>query len=374
MVYNTMQNLVQDKNIKFTTSLPSNTRYEDLSTYGLNYFKKFKPFIYDVNVTSRVDPFDRDAHGVNLSKSQAIDHMNLSLRLQEKTGVTVSFLFNNIYVPPTKENLNLFIENFKPWYEKGVRSITIPHLLWMNFGKIKETFPELSVKDTVLRECRSSVDFWNHANAGFDYVNIDRRLMRDLKELKKIKKAKDKFFEMYKRDIKLSMLTSEGCFGNCPYWKEHYQHTIQNPNLYENNENVFDIPKKTYGGCESRNTNNFKNVDLLYFMDNISEIFDCVDIVKRGGRRHGPQTFLGSLEDVLKYMNYPIIKIKDINIIYNDIIDPLLNDNKNDFRVPISLIKSWKNNIKNCKWECWNCDICEELNIHYAALTKPQSK
>ena len=81
------------------------------------------------------------------------------------------------------DNYKLFVENLKPLYERGLRCITIPHAHWVVMGLHKE-FPEMEIKNTILRKVSTGQDFIYAAEQGFDYINLDRILMRDIEELK----------------------------------------------------------------------------------------------------------------------------------------------------------------------------------------------
>jgi len=125
--------------------------------------------IFDLIFTCHIEPFMVDAHGVFLTEAENAIHLRHMAKLQEKTGIPVSPVFNNIHVPNTYENLELFVENFKPIYDMGIKSMTMPHMLWMKMGLLQKTFPDLYIKNTVLRRVRNGQDFWNHAEAGFNY-------------------------------------------------------------------------------------------------------------------------------------------------------------------------------------------------------------
>lgn len=142
---------------------------------------------------------------------------NLALEIQKFTGITASAVFNNVQVRPSQDNLDLFIENFKPLYDAGIRSATIPHTHWVATGQIQSAFPDLFIKNTILRNVSEPRDIEKLAKAGFNYINLDRDLMRDHEKLLRFKKAKEKY------GVKLSLLANEGCLGGCIMMDEHYQ-------------------------------------------------------------------------------------------------------------------------------------------------------
>ena len=60
------------------------------------------------------------------------------------------------------------------------------------------------VKNTILRDVSSATEIVNLAKYGFDYINIDRDLMRDRDTLLRLKQAKEWIKENFGKDIKYS--------------------------------------------------------------------------------------------------------------------------------------------------------------------------
>ena len=69
-------------------------------------------------------PFEQDAMGDIFGNPK--DTTFSALYISKKTGIPLSATFNNIYVRPDQETLDLFIKNFKYVYDRGVRIATIP--------------------------------------------------------------------------------------------------------------------------------------------------------------------------------------------------------------------------------------------------------
>ena len=97
---------------------------------------------------------------------------------------------NNIYVRPSQDNLDLFIENFRPLCRMESESLRFHTPDWLMTGQIQKEFPELYIKNTILREVTRPNEIVSLAEAGFHYINLDRDLMRDRDSLMRIKKAK----------------------------------------------------------------------------------------------------------------------------------------------------------------------------------------
>jgi hypothetical protein len=343
--------------IKFTLSVSAIATTQNFFKNDniINLFRLYSHLIYDINFTCRIPPFHTDAHGVFIDPELNRAHLEDMLHLQDRLNIKVSPVFNNIYVAPTIENLELFVENFKPLYDKGIRSITQPHSLWMKFGLLQKQFPDLEIKNTVLRRLKTAQDFWNFAELGFDYVNIDRVLMRDLKSLKEIKRAQEKFYEKNGKYVYLSILTNEGCLGDCSYWEEHYQHTLTHPdiNSSEKCDAIFNRVK-LMNDCSSAPLFALNKVFLSPFREDLEELAQYFDVIKVAGRK----TPHANYEHLTVW--FPLLSGTDIFALPPNLLIRKCYEEGNE-TLKKSLNK-WRKIIKNCRFQCWNCDVCEELH------------
>jgi hypothetical protein len=148
----------------------------------------------------------------------------------------------------------------------------------MATGQIKKAFPELFVKNTILRNVSEPRDIEKLAKAGFDYINLDRDLMRDHEKLKRFKKAKQQF------GVKLSLLANEGCYGGCIMMDEHYQFNntrTDGPQYFNDPISRVSCPKWDHEDfAVSLKTANFPpwREDLLEFLDDIG-----IDVIMMHG-------------------------------------------------------------------------------------------
>jgi hypothetical protein len=311
----------------------------------ISFLKEYKAFIYDFYFTCRVAPFNQDAMG-DIFQGGKEDHdylIDLALYIQQETGVIASAVFNNTEVRPDQQNLDLFIKSFLPVYEMGIRSATIPHTHWMATGQIKKAFPELFVKNTILRNVSEPRDIEKLAKAGFDYVNLDRDLMRDHAKLKLFKKAKTQF------GVKLSLLANEGCYGGCIMMDEHYQFNntrTDGPQYFNDPISRVSCPKWDHEDfAVSLKTANFPpwREDWQEFLDDLG-----IDVIKMHGRES--HTRLKETMDIIRrYANNEEILFDS----FNDFIEETNMVDK-----PITI---WRNKIKNCKFDCWDCGYCDKI-------------
>ena len=130
--------------------------------------------------------------------------------ISRETEIPLSATFNNIYVRPDQEGLDLFAHNFKVLYESGIRIATIPHTSWVATGILQDRFPDLKIKNTILRNVTKANEIVSLAKAGFHYINLDRDLMRDRDALLRIKDAKE-YCASIGKPVELSLLVNEGC-------------------------------------------------------------------------------------------------------------------------------------------------------------------
>ena len=211
-------------------SLPINPKLSEhfvVNTF-LPFLEEYKEYILDLYFTCRIPPFDQDAMGDCFAENQAL--IQSAIYISNKSDLPLSATFNNIWVRPDQKNLDLWIQNFAPIYNAGVRVVTLPHTSWVSTGQIQEAFPDLFIKNTILREVTRPNEIVALAEAGFHYINLDRDLMRDRDQLLRIQKAKD-YCKFLGKPVMLSMLVNETCWGGCPIMPEHYQYnSTRGPN------------------------------------------------------------------------------------------------------------------------------------------------
>jgi len=311
----------------------------------VQFLNEYKDWIYDIYFTCRIPPFVQDAMGdIIPSEEDVVFAINTALHVQESTGIPISATFNNIMVMPTQENLDLFIEEFTPVYEAGVRSATIPHTHWMSTGQIKKAFPELMVKNTILRNVTEPRDIVKLSEAGFDYINIDRDLMRDYEQLKRIKKAKEV------AGVKIALLANEGCAGGCIMMDEHYQY---------NNTRMLGMPQYFNSAisrvsCPKWDAQDpsipLKTASLTPWREDWEELRKDygIDVFKMHGRESTSRLW-ETMQIIKKYA-------AEEEILFDQFDDFLKETNLKD--KPINV---WRKKIQTCKFDCWDCKFCDKI-------------
>ena len=314
------------------------------------FLSQYKDYIYDIYFTSRIAPFNQDAMGdVFIAQDDEFFAIDTALYIQNTFGIPVSATFNNIKVTPNQSNLDLFIKNFKPLYDAGVHSATIPHTHWMATGQIKNAFPELMVKNTILRDVRTASEIVALAEAGFDYINLDRDLMRDRDTLARLKQAKDHVLKTTGKQLKFSLLANEGCLGNCPMMVEHFEYNCsrgpRDPQYFTNPISRVSCPKWDVKDPAVH----LKTANISPWREDWIEYFDLgIDTFKMHGRENADK-LLDSMRIIERFARGDEIIV--------DGFEDYLADN-NLVEKPINV---WRNKIKNCKFDCWECQYCDKI-------------
>lgn len=300
----------------------------------LPFVQEYKKYIYDIYTTIRISPFKNDAMGGVLDSKKLIKQ---ALKLQLDSKIPVSATFNDITVAPSEKNLDIFIESFKPLYDQGITFITMPVMHWMLSGKLFSQFPLLKIKNSVLNCVDNAQNYWDASLAGYAVINIDRRLLRDFKTLKEIKKAQNLFKDKFGYAPLTQILANEHCIGLCPVMKEHYTKNILTGS--------YDINYT----CKSWKTNDeaysYRVANISPYYDDIKETLKYIDILKLHGRG-GTALLQESMQIIGDYS-----KKKELFHLGSELFE---NKKEED-------IKQWRKTIKNCRFQCWNCDVCDRF-------------
>tara|TARA_B100000963_G_scaffold124129_1_gene108298 strand:+ start:16721 stop:18352 length:1632 start_codon:yes stop_codon:yes gene_type:complete len=329
-------------------SIPLNPK---LNNIQLNHFYEFclkhKQHIYDIYFTCRMPPFEQDAMGDVFENP--MDLIDVALKLQDATGIRMSATFNNTLVPVTQQNLDIFITNFQVLYDAGIRSVTIPHTHWVATGQIQKQFPELLIKNTILRQPETAKDVANLGKEGFHYVNIHRDLMRDRETLERIRKAADKY------NLKIALLANEGCHGGCSMMKEHFEYN----NNRKDNPQYFNDPISRVS-CAKWDVQDpatpLKQANIPPWREDWIDLLNVVDVFKMHGREN-VQRFYETMRIVENFAQGKEILF--------DTFNQYLQDNTLENRP----IDAWRKIIKTCKFDCWDCNFCDKVYQSKSNLT-----
>jgi len=307
---------------------------------------KHREYIFDLYFTCRMPPFEQDAMGDIFSNPK--DTTYSALYISRKTGIPLSATFNNIFVRPDQETLNLFIKNYRYVYEQGVTIATIPHTSWLMTGQIQKEFPDLFIKNTILREVTRPNEIVSLAKSGFHYINLDRDLMRDRDQLLAIREAKD-YCASIGKPVKLSLLANENCWGGCPIMPEHYHYN--NTRKKDNPEFFADAISRV--SCSTWEiidpSSSLKAANLPPWKTDWEEFLDLgIDVFKMHGRESAMR-LRESMDIISKWADN------------QDILFQNFDEYIHDIHIEDKPIDLWREKIKTCKFDCWKCNYCESV-------------
>lgn len=181
------------------------------------YFGKYFHYTYKGQLKKCGNPM-----GVEASDEQ-IEYL---FKLQEELGVEISLTFNTVEVPHEVAFDHRITEQFVEWiggyYDRGLRSCTISSEHIMRLGWLQQRCPDMRWKSTVNQIVADAQQFIDYAYLGYNTINLDRSLNRNLKELKRIKRAQDYLNSMNPaKKVLTVLLVAEACIYHCPFKKEH---------------------------------------------------------------------------------------------------------------------------------------------------------
>jgi len=333
-------------------SLPINSKLNLQQTdQFISEVSEVKGYVHDLYFTCRMPPFTQDAMGDIFEEKDFVQVAFNAMTIGKTLGIPVSATFNNIHISPKQENLNTFIEYFKPLYDMGVTTVTIPHSLWMAGGQLKKAFPKLTVKNTIIRDVHTPSEVVYLGKVGFDLVNLDRDLMRDKDTLLKIKEARDFVRKVYNPDFKVSLLVNEGCVGECPVMDEHF--TFNSTRVADDVPYFFDtISKNSCPKWETEDpSHSLKIANLSPWKEDWDEYINelGIDVFKLHGREDLRRQF-ESIELIKRFKDNETFVFKD----FESYIGESNLENKP--------IKVWRDKIRNCKFDCWKCHYCDDVS------------
>lgn len=330
--------------------------YPDLTPEYINstfipFLKKYKDNIFDLYFTVRMSPFEQDAMGTIFSEDDIISMISNALIIHQETGIQISPVFNNKFISPNYNNYQLFIKNFKILYNAGIRSVTIPFTSWLMFGGIQKEFPELFLKNTILWSLDKPREVYDAFVNGFDYINLDRNLIRNHNQLEEIHKARKKAEEITGKKKYLSLLFNESCIGNCPIQDEHFLYNVNN-NISTQSDTFFksEMNKISCYQWEKKDKAYALKKANIPLDEEFINSLQMIDVFKLHGRE-SKNVFENSL-DIIKFVNGDIELIDDFE------------EMKLKYKISDKKYNEWLNTTKNCNFDCWNCSICDDLILN----------
>lgn len=332
-------------NVKFSMPIWPGLTPDEIINDVIPVLRNARNTISDLYFTARVPPFMSDAMGGIIVTDEQIQVINNAVFISNETGIPLSATFNNTSVNPRFENYKTFVEEFTPLYEANIKTVTIPFVTWMRYG-LKEQFPDLFVKNTILQRLSEPAEVARYYAEGFDYINLDRNVMRNEDRLKEIVEAKTTMEDKLGKKLYLSLLVNEMCESYCSVQDDHYNYNFDRT---ESDPSYFDSNMRNTASCVIQDTQSaryiLKAASIPAYYSQFDHYSNYVDVFKLHGRE-SKSVFYNSLDLVDRFSNR-----KPLDDPYRRILDQLPEKQKDIYL----------QYIKNCKFNCWKCKVCDNL-------------
>jgi hypothetical protein len=340
--------------------------------------------------------------GVEASEGQ-IDRL---FAIQRDHGIEISLTLNQVVPPPElftdRRVLDELLDFIGSFYERGLRSCTISSVHLMASGVLHAAFPQMRWKNTVnhrVSDAQATIDL---LHLGYDVVQLDRSMNRDLEGLRQVKKAVDRFRENNPdREVQTSLLVYEGCLYRCPFRLEHCSLEAMGEDFDYSGE-LIPLSCGTWRSTEYRNTPRAVVGSVWVSGRTFKEYADLVDVFKWTGRL----TDLGANpigEDRAPRACYVSSKTRAEHIYDSDCLTDVESElawaesfgeilennlepvsawvNASIFSTAASPDKSWERFrqwaadsillthegrrleqvLQTCRNQCWDCHMCESV-------------
>ena len=333
------------ENIQFSIPLWPGLSPTEIERDVYPFLKECRDVISDIYFTCRIPPFNQDAMGGILIDGEESVVTRNAFIVGDCFDIPISATFNNIQVSPSFYNYHTFVKHLRPLYYQGLRIVTIPNTAWLRFG-LKKEFPELFVKNTILNLVRTAAEVSVLFAEGFDYINLDRTLMRDRRTLKEIHEAKLVMEQKLNKKLYISLLYNEMCEGHCPIQQDHFSYnlsrTVKNQAFF--GSEMFDISPCKIKDEESALWT-LKAASIPSFYSHLEYISNYVDVFKMHGRESKVR-FYETMSLVQQFKRRKFIKDP-----YRSVLSQVSEADQ----------KHWLKVIQTCKFNCWKCDACEQV-------------
>jgi hypothetical protein len=261
----------------------------------------------------------------------------------------------------------------------------------MRLGWLQQRCPDMRWKSTVNQIVSDAQQFIDYAYLGYNSINLDRSLNRNLRELKRIKRAQDHLNSMNPaKKVMTILLVAEACIYNCPFKKEHDSvGEVIGPDYFKGPANLSCNGWRghdEFAGLPRAGINIVANE-----ADTFNEFMGLVDVFKYSGRLTNPifkpeeAQFMKAAwyhDDINKFKQHISLVGKTV---YADNFQEVADNNlaplhnwipgwidtrytKEDWRKtykPYTGIWSTESGkrlekiLKTCRNQCWDCHECE---------------
>jgi len=319
--------------------------------------------------------------GVEASDEQ-VDNL---FKVQGEFGIEISLTINQLGIPveifysKNGRVLDAFLDWLQGFYDRGLRSCTLANNHMMRAGFLQKQFPEMKWKNTVNQQVATAQQVLDYLYLGYNIVQLDRSLNRNMDELKRIKEVVENFKNKYpEKYVKTSLLVWEDCLPNCPFKREHDDLQIYHKKFNYWLSILGEMTCMRWKDASGRSIIPRSGTNCYWSSaETFKEYAELIDIFKHSGRLtdYVPRQMPGNLQFGWFTENKAIScfseiienKLEPVHLwILGSCVFPPRNRDVNHIRNGLKDSfwmtvegKNLERKLKNCKNKCYNCHLCE---------------
>jgi hypothetical protein len=354
--------------------------------YDIYFGKVFRYRYHEQEVWDNRRVAHEVAYGNVMGVEASDEQVDNLFKIQEEFGIEISLTINQLNIPVeifyAKDDrvLDVFIDWLRRFYDRGLRSCTLANNHMMRAGFLQKQFPEMKWKNTVNQQVSTAQQVLDYLYLGYNIIQLDRSLNRNMDELKRIKDVVEKFKSKYpERYVKTCILVWEDCLPSCPFKREH-----DDLQIYLRQINYWD---SHLGALTCNRWTDMKGASVLpragtnccwSSVSTFNEYAELVDIFKHSGRlsnlvlegsdnlqfgwlydeRAAISSFSEILAEKLEPIHLWILGTGFFSQLTTDIKEIAGHLSGNIWMTDEG--KKLEQKLKNCKNQCYNCHLCEK--------------
>ncbi len=354
--------------------------------YDIYFGKRFRYKYREQEIYDSYSKSHEVAYGNVMGVEASDEQVDNLFRIQKEFGIPISLTINQLNIPieifcsKNHRVTDAFVSWLQEFYDRGLRSCTLTNNHMMRAGFLQAKFPEMLWKNTVNQQVSTAQQVVDYLYLGYNVIQLDRSLNRNMDELKRIKEVVEHYKNKYPgKYVKTCMLVRESCMPSCPFKREH-----DDVQIYHR---VIDYWKSHLGTLScSRWTSRFGYTEVPRFgsnccwqsIDTFKEYAERVDIFKYSGRldnklhpgdsvnikvgwstgKHASNSFSEIIENELEPLSQWGLSCGDFALLETDVKVIKEDLAKDDFWMTDEA-KKLEQKLKTCRNQCYNCHLCE---------------
>lgn len=318
--------------------------------------------------------------GVEASDKQ-VDYL---FKIQEEFGIEVSLTINQLNIPveifysKNDRVINAFRHWLQEFYDRGLRNCTLANSHMMRTGFLQKQFPEMKWKNTVNQQVSTAQQVLDYLHLGYNVIQLDRSLNRNMDELKTIKDVVENYKNKYpEKHVKTSLLVAEDCLPLCPFKREHDDLQIYHTKIDYWYSHLGALTCSRWKRTPAKAwVPRFGTNCCWATVDTFKEYAELVDIFKHSGRLRSVPQGLGNMQGGWLFGDRAAVR--SFSEIIENKLEPVhfwlfrtgifpppttnIKDIKEDLKDNFWMTdegKRLEQRVKNCKNQCYKCHLCE---------------